>query len=449
MFDASRELSTYYESHVRLSQSLRKDLADYRQLNLDRLTDGLKVLSDKRKVLYKTFADTKNQGSYAMHTLNQCEHTDYDIDVAVIWDRDNLPPDAKEAKERVRDALLEKCQNFSREPTARGNAVTVWYSDGYHIDFAIYRQTLDANGNVTTIEHAGAEGWARREPLAFSDWFNTQVATKSPPTQWDQIAGTKVSVSAGQLRRVVRFAKAFARSRAGWALPGGIAISTLVCETFVRDSSRDDVSLANTLRALLNRLRNSLAVDNPTQPGSSLVHSEKRRREVERLRDKLAEILPSLDVLDRADCTHAQAMAAWADIFNHEFWRSGTKAAAALTESRSALLDIECWLAREKEGAVYQRYRSGGAVLPKGVHLRFTVNAPAGAGPYELSWGARNEGDEAHEASEESWDRTTAAGQPMWTSTKYKGRHRMLCEMKRGGTVVGRGEFIVRIGPNR
>ena len=74
-----------------------------------------------------------------MHTLNQAEHNDYDIDVAVVFEKGDLPEDPLKARQRVRDALLKRCDNFTKEPEARHNAVTVWYQDGYNIDFAVYR----------------------------------------------------------------------------------------------------------------------------------------------------------------------------------------------------------------------------------------------------------------------------------------------------------------------
>src|ERR1700682_3678736 len=94
MYDASKELAVFYENHVRLGTQLRNDLGGYRDLNLQRLTSGLKSLGDKKGVVYKTFVDSKNEGSYVMHPLNQCEHIDSDIDVAVIFEASVLPEKA-------------------------------------------------------------------------------------------------------------------------------------------------------------------------------------------------------------------------------------------------------------------------------------------------------------------------------------------------------------------
>lgn len=449
MFDATTELTAFYDKHVRLGTTLRNELGGYRDLNLRRITEGLKLLSDKDGVVYKTWVDYKNQGSYAMHTLNQCEHTDYDIDVGVIFEKDDLPANAAEARMRVRDALQEKMKgtNFNKDPDARKNAVTVWYSDGYHIDFAVYRRSTDWFGN-TVIEHAGGDEWTARDPMAYTNWFTKQVDSNSPPTAIQTLLGTKVTVPKGQLRRIVRFVKAFARSRSAWALPGGIIITTLVCEVYKQNATRDDVALVDTLKALLSRLNGSVQVENPVQPGVYFTASDRRRREVERLRDELEAKLPSLDVLYKADCTRKQAMGAWDAIFWHDFWSEAKKEA-----SKSALgatgLAINCWLAKKNGGPVFTQYKSDAKALPKGVHLRFTAAPDGILPPYNLRWSVRNEGHEATEAGEVAHDTLKAANEPYWTSTAYKGRHKMVCEVIKDGVTVRRGEHLVRIGPGR
>lgn len=449
MFDTSKELNTFYDNHVRLGTTLRNELGGYRDLNLQRITDGLKLLGDQRGVVYKSYADYKNQGSYSMHTLNQCEHTDYDIDVAVIFEKDDLPANAADARMLVRDGLQEKMKgtNFSKDPEARKNAVTVWYSDGYHVDLAVYRRRTDWLGN-TVIEHAGGDDWTARDPMAYTNWFTGQVDANSPPNAFQTLFGTSVTVSKGQLRRIVRFVKAFARSRSAWALPGGIIITTLVCEVYKQDANRDDVALVDTLKALLARLKSSVQVENPVQPGVYFTSSDRRRREVERLRDELEAKLPSLDVLYQADCTRKQAVGAWDAIFWHDFWSDAKKEAA-----RSALgsigLEIDCWLAKKSDGPVYKQHKSDAPALPKGVHLRFTAVPDGVAPPYTVRWSVRNEGHEAIEAGEVAHDNVKSANEAFWTSTAFKGRHTLACEVIKDGVTVRRGEHLVRIGPGR
>ncbi|WP_261313916.1 nucleotide-binding domain-containing protein [Burkholderia ambifaria] len=444
MYDASNELAAFYENHVRLGVQLRNDLGGYRDLNLERLTAGLKSLGDKKNVVYKTFVDSKNQGSYAMHTLNQSEHIDYDIDVAVIFEASDLPEKAADARARVRDALLEKCSNFTMEPEARKNAVTVWYADGYHIDFAVYRRRADWFGNQT-IEHAGGDEWTARDPMAYNNWFSKQVDSKSPPTYLEVLLGTRVNVAKGQLRRIVRFVKAFARSRSGWALPGGIIITTLVCEVYKPHPTRDDVALVDTLKALLARLRANVDVQNPVQSGAWFTSSDRRKREVERLRDTLADKLPNLDILHQPLCTPVQAYKAWNAIFCHDYWTGARKAVAQSAAANG--LTIECALARASKSKVYKAHVSDSPALPKGIHLRFMATPVGVELPYSVRWTVRNEGDEAREEGQLTHNSLLGPAEPYWTSTAFKGRHTMVCEIVKNGQTVRRAEHIVRIAP--
>lgn len=443
LFDASKELAAFYDKHVRLGKDLRDQLAGYRDTNLARLNDGLDKLSEARKTKYAHHAAYRNQGSYAMHTLNQCEHDDYDIDVAVIFEKDDLPADAAAARQLVCDALREATKNLSflKEPEARGNAVTIWYADGYHIDFAVYRRVTGILGH--DYEHAGADGWARRNPEDVTQWFDGQVDARSPR------AGLLCGVEAKQLRRVVRFVKRFAKSRAGWSLPGGMIVSALVCEVYRPSGTRDDIALYDTLVALRDRLATNKSVTSPVAPFGDLIDTEERRDQVQRLYDYLAQALKKLEVLTAASCTREQAMKAWGAVFWHEFWDS-----AAKTESRiaaaGASVAIECELAKYDGGRpLGRRYSGNGLPLPKGLGLRFMARGISVPPPYQVRWTAVNEGDEAAKAKQLTWTKTLSPEEPCWTSTAYRGRHKMRCEVLKDGVPRAMKEMTILISGKR
>jgi hypothetical protein len=220
-----------------------------------------------------------------------------------------------------------------------------------------------------------------------------------------------------------------------------------VCEVYKPNATRDDVALFDTLKALYERLCVSAEVQNPISPGSTFTSSDRRRREVERLRDVLAERLPRLNVLHQWTCTPAQAYAAWDAIFFNSFW-SGARKAIAQTAAATGLT-IECMLARKKEGKTYKQHVSGSAALPKGVHLRFTANSLGVALPYSVRWSVRNEGDEAKEENQLTHDKLLASGEAYWTYTAFKGEHKMICEIVKNGETVRHAEHIVRIAPGR
>ncbi|SAK53967.1 hypothetical protein AWB77_01487 [Caballeronia fortuita] len=440
MFNLHTELNVFYNEHVRLPQKLRNDLAGYRDLNVKRLKEGLDELTAQTGVRHAHPVDVQNQGSYAMHTLNQSDSAGYDIDVALVFDEKDLPSDAAMARARVEAALLKRCSNFTQPPEARKNAVTVWYAENYHIDFAVYRKRSDWIG-IETVEHAGADGWSPRKPADFASWFDKQLESHDRGDLFRALLG--ITVEKHQLRRVVRLVKAFARSRSGWSLPGGIVLTTLVCEVYRSDANRDDVALYNTLVALRGRLRASREVLCPVPNHKSLVGSERRQKEMDRLLKCVDSALTSLAPLFTADCTRERALSAWKSVFNHRYW--GTQIQEARVAQNASALLLECGLAKRDKGTPYGTYSSGSSILPKGVHLRFRLKQTSVLPPFQVRWTVENEGDEATDDNQVTWTRYTSNHEALWTNTKYRGRQRMKCEVLKDGKVLESTTHIVRI----
>ena len=140
MYDLSSKLDKFYENEVRLPGSEKNKLREKKDLNIQRLKDGLEEYNEENNTSY-SIAEIVEQGSIAMSTTTQNDSNDYDIDVAVIFDKSNigdLGPNA--IKNVVVEALKKKCTNFKKEPEAKTNCVRIEYNDGYHVDFAIYRK---------------------------------------------------------------------------------------------------------------------------------------------------------------------------------------------------------------------------------------------------------------------------------------------------------------------
>jgi hypothetical protein len=237
---------------VRLGRERPDALAGHRDANLERLSAGLEKLGPINGASTANFDEHLNQGSYAMHTLNQHPENDYDIDTGVIFLSEALPSEPADARRRVARALREAGGNSKKPPEARNNAVTVWYAEGQHVDLAVHRRS--AYG----VEHAGGESWNPCDPEEVPAWFNRRNKTLSPRSRPDQF------------RRVVRWMKAFAKSRKTWNMPGGMIISTLAAESFRGHAERDDLAL----RRDAHRAR--------TTPAQFRPRREPRRRDADR-----------------------------------------------------------------------------------------------------------------------------------------------------------------------
>ncbi len=453
MYDITADLQIFYDTHVRLGKVRRDDLAAKRDLNLTRLNGGLDDLAAETGTPRPHPYTWHNQGSYAMHTLNQDpgDVNDFDIDVGLMFNKDDLPTDPLKARQRVADALAKRCTNFTQEPTAKKNAVRVAYADGYHIDFAVYRTYTDATGTLQT-EHASTS-WKARDPMAINNWFAKCVTDKSPKAM--PVIGYYPKVKDGQFRRIVRFLKWFSRSRPSWSLPGGLIISALAAEVYVKDDNRDDRALYDTIVALANRLNGNTKVYNPVT-WTEFTENSEIQSQVDRLKKQINMAVSKLAPLfDQQNCTRDKARSAWDWVFNHSFWAEKEKVQkAALDEALTAsalmpyYVKIKCELV-SKGGKAYREYASGGGVLQKNTDLKFSLLGTNVPPPYLITWIKQNEGDEAaaddalYYASEPSHDYTHL------TSTAYKGNHRMVCKITKNGTVVAQTSHLVRIGAGK
>lgn len=435
IYDLHEELTEFYDDHVVLGEARRKKLAGYRDACLERLTTGLELLGKERGRTYRSFRRSIGQGSYPMRTLNQHPKDEYDIDVAVIFAKDDLPLSPLEARALVADALIKAGGNFRKEPEARTNAVTVWYADGAHVDLAVYREVPGILSS--TLEHAGPE-WGSRDLDAVTEWFKAEVAQKSP-----NLAAT---VRKDQLRRVVRWVKRFARSRLSWSLPGGMILTVLVVETYLLDRTRDDVALVRTLQAMKQRLASSLEIMSPIDRTKSLTSKPAIQAQMKSLVEKLEQALDRLSVLEKDDCTRKQALRAWKKVFNHDFWGEAAEHEGpedAANENGVAALEISVAVA-PREGGKGSPYRSAEIPIAKGRWFHFTVSPAWQSAPdVTYKWIVTNTGDEARVANDMGHVRT--GGSEEWRHAAYKGVHSMTCEVIRGGVAIARGVRRVHV----
>ena len=174
--------------------------------------DGLKEYNEENSTSYSV-VEVCVQGSVAMSTIVQNENSDYDIDIAVVFNKDDLGDKGAQAtRNMVANALRRKTKQFNAEPEVKTSCVRVKYADGYHIDFAVYRRHYDTSNDCWIYEHAGSD-WSERQLKSLTEWFKT-----------------KNDASDGKLRKVVRLSKMFYKSRDTWKnMPSGL-LQTVLCD---------------------------------------------------------------------------------------------------------------------------------------------------------------------------------------------------------------------------
>lgn len=311
MIDCSDEITEFHNKHVRLTKSQTGKLANYRETNINRLEAGLTKNEDPLPDRHI------NQGSYAMHTINQHSSNDYDIDVGVIFKKDDLigsqgaDKTALNSRKMVLEAIQD--QKFKTPPELKKNCVRVHYNEGHHVDMPVYRESTDDFG-IKLIELASNE-WIETDPEAVTTWFNRSVIDKSP----DETNGR-------QMRRIVRLIKFWAKSRSSWNMPSGFIISKLVDEKYISINGRDDESLLKTMDQIKNRLIWNKTIYHPVLPDVAI--SEGKETAINELADRLEVAIDDLSVL-LDDCTMQEALKAWKKFFNHDYFSEKLKALAA------------------------------------------------------------------------------------------------------------------------
>ena len=86
MYDLSSKFNSFYNSHIVLSQAEQNKLHQKKDLNIQRPKEGLKEYNEENHTSY-SIVETSVQGSVAMSTVVQNEDHDYDIDVAIVFNK--------------------------------------------------------------------------------------------------------------------------------------------------------------------------------------------------------------------------------------------------------------------------------------------------------------------------------------------------------------------------
>lgn len=314
--NCSAEMTAYHRDEVTLSLNQQRDMRARRNAGRTRLENGLDTAGKPQP------QQVRSQGSYQMRTMVQDPENDYDIDDGAYFRHDDLKDDdglhlsPLAARQRVCDALKWDGR-FNQEAEVRNNCVRQAYAAGFHIDVPVYRITVvkDWQGNESErYELASSDTWVISDARAVTRWFNNKVT---------ELNGNDSELSEGQadgsqLRRVTKLTKKFAR-RADWKAKttSGITITKLVVDHFVASADRDDKALRETWKKINAALAWSTQVAHPVGDKNL---AESGDEQVTHFRDCLEAALDTLTVLDKDDCTRAQARQAWDDVFDTTFF---------------------------------------------------------------------------------------------------------------------------------
>lgn len=453
MYDLSSKFNTFYTSHVVLPQSEQDNLHTKKNLNVQRLKDGLKEYNAENNTSY-SIVETCVQGSVAMSTVVQNEDEDYDIDVAVVFDKSVLGDKGAQAtRNLVANALKRKTKQFNAEPEVKTSCVRIKYADGYHIDFAVYRRHYDVTNECWIYEHAGSE-WSERELRGLTDWFKLQNDD-----------------SDGDLRKIIRLSKMFCKSRTTWKnMPSGLLQTVLCNEKLQSTYERTDEQFYYTMQEIVNRLETSTSVAAPVDDGRDLTQRNIDHQRMINWKNRLESKLEDLEVLFREDCTKDDAIQAWYGFFNHDYWgdqviasesysvNSVTKLVCRFFDGEQFIeelypmqliyhCDVSCQVSGDgwRPKPIKEFLSTLRHYLPHNFEIRCTMDYTDCPRPYKVLWKVKNVGPEA-ERRNQIRGRINDRGSTIVEHTNFFGNHYIECYIIKDNVCVSRNRIEIPIG---
>ena len=451
MYDLSSKFNTFYDSYVVLSELQQTNLHKKKELNIQRLKDGLKEYNEENKTSY-SIKETCVQGSVVMSTVVQNEDDNYDIDIAIVFDKSELGNKGAQAtRNMVANALKRKTKQFNTEPEVKTSCVRVNYADGYHVDFA--RREYDKWNDSWIYEHAGAD-WTERELNGLSKWFKTQNSN-----------------SDRKLRKIVRLSKMFCKSRKSWKnTPSGL-LQTVLCEEKLEDSyERIDELFYYTMKAIVERLEINTCVTAPVDNGRDLTPRKSDIQRMTNWKNRLKSKLEDLEILFKDNCTKDDAIQAWYGFFNHDYW-SEQSTKIAEYESKTVLRPI-CSFS-DTEEYIEELYPvsllysckvlcivSGNGWRPKllteflsvlqhwlphNFEIRCTMDYTDCPQPYKIFWKVKNVGPEA-ERRNQIRGQIVEKGKTIVEHSNFYGNHYIECYIIKNNMCVAKERINIPIG---
>ncbi|MFC1788611.1 cyclic GMP-AMP synthase DncV-like nucleotidyltransferase [Thermodesulfobacteriota bacterium] len=282
MADMQTEFKTFHDQ-IALTSGKKASLRTARNALRD------KIRKHFRDVLKLNIPKFHGQGSYSMGTMVNPLNGECDIDDGVYLqhldtsDKSDWPTPAT-----VHRWLVHATDGHTgQKPIDKRTCVRVPYAGQYHVDLPAYGEL---NGDYLLAEK-GEKGWHRSDPLALTDWFKDRA----------KVHGEKLCC-------IVLYLKAWAdfqSSRQG-KMPNGLILTVLASNHF-RADTRDDIALANTLRAIANAVRIIFSVYNPVDASEELTSrltDQQKSRFQEAISDAANAATEAINIDDRHEASN-------------------------------------------------------------------------------------------------------------------------------------------------
>ncbi len=312
------------------------------------------------------------QGSFMMNSIIEPIDGEFDIDDGIYFKVEAKP---FQAVSTFHQWIWEAVNGHTKQqPIDKQTCVRLIYARQYHIDLPIY---YIIKGQTPYLAHK-SKGWIKSDPREFIQWFNHQADND------------------GQLKRIVRYLKAWSDYRKG-DLPIGLIFSILATNNIVFDE-RDDVALYSTLLNIKRSLEWSFVCYRPTTPIYENLLEDYSRTNKDYFLGQLDSFIQSAEKALDEKTSQANACKAWQRHFGKDRFpfESEEFIDNYFKVDIKYQLKIDCLVSQKgfRTHSLMQMLLSKLPLLPN-KSLEFYIvdcNVPQ---PFQVKWKVRNVGEEA------------------------------------------------------
>lgn len=239
-----------FDSTIKLSTSKVAKLESNRRALRKKIKDNFEDNGWESPKFY-------SQGSFPLNSnLNPIKKIMSDGDIKEEYDLDDgvyfvCPRTERKEAATYHDRIKKAVEGHAVGVVDKNTCVRVIYADGHHIDLPCY--WLEKEGNTPRLAHK-SKGFIDSDPKAFRKWVDGKISSAD---------------SSGQLRRVIRYFKAWKNYRenqnARIKLPSGFILTILICQNYSKNE-RDDLAFLRTAKVVQAALERDFACYRPTIP---------------------------------------------------------------------------------------------------------------------------------------------------------------------------------------
>lgn len=377
------------------------------------------------------FRDQKNgfspkfhgQGSFMMNTIIEPLDGEFDIDDGIYFKVEAEPLQSISTFHRW---ICEAVDGHTKqEPIDKQACVRLVYAGEYHLDLPIYYIVEE---QTPYLAHKG-KGWIESDPREFIKWFNEKADED------------------GQLKRIVRYLKAWSDYRKG-QLPSGLIFSILAATNVVFDE-RDDVAFYETLCNIQNYLKQDFVCERPTTPACENLLEDYSKTNKDYFLAQLGSFIQSAEKALDEKTSQKDACKAWQLHFGEDRFPFESEEFIE-NHFRVVLqyeLEIDCLVSQKgfRPHSLRQMILSRLPLL-RNKNLEFSIvncNVPK---PFQVKWKVRNVGKEAIRRNQIRGQILNDGGNhKRIESSSFHGPHFVECYIIKDNVCVARSRIDVPI----